>query len=143
MEKSLSHFIKILVKECRVFIHRTQTIENAESILKEGLIYVQNFHKVTQEIGNDVERDLEANDLFLRNYGSNIIIIAIPKSFKGHIHELTETVSEEEVERLISHVDIEDVEFEEIFKLPNQYIKALYTNKQFKVNEEILEPAYQ
>ncbi len=73
----IHNYIRDLFKDLRVFIHVTNEKEIADSILKEGFKYSENFHKSSEEVTDNIV-DLKYKLQIYKNYGKFVIIIGIP-----------------------------------------------------------------
>lgn len=128
VKADIIEYLEELSKDYRVFIHRTKNESNAKSILEKGLYFVDNLLKVTQEIGKDIVRELEANRLFLRNYGEYQVIVAIKKIEGYNINDRIEQANGHELKMMLDVLDLEDVNQEDIYHLPAPFIKAYFKN---------------
>lgn len=74
----ISGYIKEIIGRARIFIHVAPDVATAESIMKEGFRYSEDFQRTTQEISADLS-DLDYKLQLGRPYGTCIIILAIPR----------------------------------------------------------------
>jgi hypothetical protein len=84
----ISRYIQGIIGNSRVFIHVTPDQVIAESIMKEGFKYSEDFHKSSEEISSDLS-DLAYKLQIYRPYGKYVMILCIPRNlFKEMNSEL-------------------------------------------------------
>lgn len=74
----ISDYIKSIIRDSRVFIHIAPDKTTAESIMKEGFRYSEDFHKSSEEISSDLS-DLTYKLQLYRPYGKFVIVLGIPR----------------------------------------------------------------
>jgi len=83
----ISNYIKGIIDDSRVFIHIAPDKVTAESIIKEGFKYSEDFHKSSEEISSDLS-DLTYKLQIYRPYGKFVVILCIPRNlFKETVGE--------------------------------------------------------
>ena len=76
----ISNYIKRIIDDSRVFIHIAPDKATAESIIKEGFKYSDDFHKSAQEISSDLS-DLTYKLQIYRPYGKFVMYSVHPQKF--------------------------------------------------------------
>jgi hypothetical protein len=79
MIDKISTCIKKIIDDSRVFIHIAPDKVTAESIIKEGFKYSEDFHKSSEEISSTLS-DLTYKLQIYRPYGKYVIILGIPRN---------------------------------------------------------------
>jgi len=101
--------------ECFSFLHTTNSLEKALSICKNGFIYVQ-FDKTADYVCDVVTLAYMLN--IRKHYGDYTIIIQIDAHIKNYLE-----ISNREY----------DVDGEEFYVLPPQYIKGFYNRNTHEI----------
>jgi len=131
-DKLLDHkFSKFLFdddKKIKLFLHYTAKEQVAKRIIKEGFKFVNSFYKTAEYIYND-ELYLVHRHHEHKQYGRYVIVICISKEMYNHYSDELNMRKAKNiaVEQILTESPPEkDEEGDEIYILPNQFIKGYF-----------------
>ncbi len=124
-EEEVYNFLISDLASQNIFIHYTKEEEVAKRIVQEGFRFVDTFYKTAEPIVND-KLDLIYKHYLHRYFGKFVVIIGISKEIHSkYIKAIANSRKILNVEQVISQrIQNMDDKNEEIFLLPNQYIKG-------------------
>jgi hypothetical protein len=135
----IQNYIKRITGDSRVFIHVAPDKATAESIVKEGFKYSDDFHRSSEEISSDLS-DLAYKLQICRPFGKFVMILCIPKDL---LHASNGSVVTGKQDFLAEHgISEYNPDHEPSYTLPTRFVcgyididtHTIVENKRFSIS---------
>lgn len=128
-EDNIQNFILMDEETEVLFVHYTRNEDIAQKICDEGFIFVDSFHKTAERVTSD-RLDFVYKHHLRSQFGKYVVIIAIGKELYNHYQNIIKQSNKVlTVEQIISKKQESNEDSDEVFWLPNAFIKG-YVNSE-------------